>query len=132
MWWIIIAIIAFVAFKFILDSKAQSNAVAKQGGMRKKYSILVDYFLTGNENCRIIQENSRFIRVGAANPAASTYFDIAQTYGTVTIQWISKSIPLGNHKLEWQFNEFADQHEMIRQIGHDVETYMGNVLSKFQ
>lgn len=46
MWWIIIAIIAFVAFKFILDSKAQSNAVAKQGGMRKKYSILVDYFLT--------------------------------------------------------------------------------------
>ena len=39
MWWIIIAIIAFVAFKFILDSKAQSNAVAKQGGMRKKYSI---------------------------------------------------------------------------------------------
>ena len=56
MWWIIIAIIAFVAFKFILDSKAQSNAVAKQGGMRKKYSILVDYFLTGNENCRIIQE----------------------------------------------------------------------------
>ena len=132
MWWIIIAIIAFVAFKFILDSKAQSNAVGKQGGMRKKYSILVDYFLTGNENCRIIQENSTFIRVGAANPAASTYFDIAQTYGTVTIQWISKSIPLGNHKLEWQFNEFADQHEMIRQIGHDVETYMGNVLSKFQ
>ena len=74
MWWIIIAIIAFVAFKFILDSKAQSNAVAKQGGMRKKYSILLDYFLTGNENCRIIQENSTFIRVGAANPAASTYF----------------------------------------------------------
>ena len=30
-----IAIIAFVAFKFILDSKVQSNAVAKQGGMRK-------------------------------------------------------------------------------------------------
>ena len=132
MWWIIIAIIAFVAFKFILDSKAQSNAVAKQGGMRKKYSILVDYFLTGNENCRIIQENSTFIRAGAANPAASTYFDIAQTYGTVTIQWISKSIPLGNHKLEWQFNEFADQYEMIRQIEHDVKIYMSNVLSKFQ
>lgn len=132
MWWIIIVIIAFVAFKFILDSKAQSNAVAKQGGMRKKYSILVDYFLTGDKKCRIVKENSTFIRVGAANPAASTYFDIVQTYGTVTIQWISKSIPLGNHKLEWQFNEFADQHEMIRKIEHDVETYMGNVISKFQ
>lgn len=132
MWWIIIAIIAFVAFKFISDSKAQSNAIAKQGGMRKKYSILVDNFLGGNENCRIVQESSTFIRVGVANPAASTYFDIVQTYGTVTIQWISKSIPLGSHKLEWQFNEFADQHEMIHQIEHDIETYMGNVLSKFQ
>lgn len=109
MWWFIIAIVAFIAFKFILDSNAQSNAVAKQGGMRKKYSVLVDHFLAGNEHCRIVQENSTFIRVGAANPAASTYFDIAQTYGTVTIQWISKSIPLGNHKLEWQFNEFEDQ-----------------------
>ncbi len=132
MWWFIIAIVAFIAFKFILDSNAQSNAVAKQGGMRKKYSLLVDHFLAGNEHCRIVQENSTFIRVGAANPAASTYFDIAQTYGTVTIQWISKSIPLGNHKLEWQFNEFEDQHQMIRKIEHDVEVYMGNVLSKFQ
>lgn len=132
MWWFIIAIVAFIAFKFILDSNAQSNAVAKQGGMRKKYSVLVDHFLAENEHCRIVQENSTFIRVGAANPAASTYFDIAQTYGTVTIQWISKSIPLGNHKLEWQFNEFEDQHQMIRKIEHDVEVYMGNVLSKFQ
>lgn len=132
MWWIIIAVIAIVAFKFIMDSKTQSNAVAKQGGMKKKYSILVEYFLTGNENCRIIQEKSTFIRIGATNPAASTYFDIAQTYGTVTIQWISRSIPLGNHKLEWRFNEFANQHEMIHQIEHDIETYMGNVLSKFQ
>lgn len=132
MWWFIIAIVAFIAFKFILDSNAQSNAVAKQGGMRKKYSVLVDHFLAGNEHCRIVQENSTFIRVGAANPAASTYFDIAQTYGTVTIQWISKSIPLGNHKLEWQFNKFEDQHQMIRKIEHDVEVYMGNVLSKFQ
>lgn len=132
MWWFIIAIVAFIAFKFILDSNAQSNAVAKQGGMRKKYSVLVDHFFAGNEHCRIVQENSTFIRVGAANPAASTYFDIAQTYGTVTIQWISKSIPLGNHKLEWQFNEFEDQHQMIRKIEHDVEVYMGNVLSKFQ
>ena len=132
MWWFIIAIVAFIAFKFILDSNAQSNAVAKQGGMRKKYSVLVDHFLAGNEHCRIVQENSTFIRVGAANPAASTDFDIAQTYGTVTIQGISKSIPLGNHKLEWQFNEFEDKHQMIRKIEHDVEVYMGNVLSKFQ
>ncbi|MGM9693621.1 MAG: hypothetical protein ACI3YC_01250 [Alloprevotella sp.] len=132
MWWIIIAVIAVVAFKFIMESKAQSDAVAKQGGMKKKYSILVEYFLSGHESSRIIQENSTFIRVGATNPAASTFFDISQTFGTVTIQWISRSIPLGNHKLEWQFNEFADQHEMIRQIEHDVDTYMGNVLSKFQ
>lgn len=132
MWWFIIAIVAFIAFNFISDSNAQSNAVAQQGGMRKKYSVLVNHFLAESKHCRIVQENSTFIRVGTANPAASTYFDITQTYGTVTIQWIAKSIHLGNHKLEWQFNEFEDQHQMIRKMEHDVEVYLENVLSKIQ
>lgn len=132
MWWIIIAIIIFIAFKFFSDLNKQSNAVAKQGGMRKKYSTLVDYFLAGNQNSRIVQEESTFIRVGAVNPAASTYFDIAQTFGNVTIQWISKSVPLGNHKIEWTFNEFEDQNKIIQKIEHDVEVYMSKVLTKFQ
>ncbi len=134
MWFIkfIIIVIAIVAYKFISASIKQSNAVAKQGGMRKKYAVLVDFILSGDEHCKVVQENSTFIRVGAANPAASTYFDIHQTFGSVTIQWISKSIPLGDHKLEWQFNEFEDQYKIAQKIEHDIEVYLKNLISNFQ
>ena len=62
---------------------------------------------------------------------SSTYFDIVQTFGTVSIKWRSTSIVMGNHKLEWQFDEFMDQEKMIDKINHDIEVYMTNVLQKY-
>ena len=133
MWWIIIiGIVVFIAVKFFSDNNKQANEVAKQGGMRKKYSTLVSYFLAGHQNSRIIQEESTFMRIGSVSPGGSTFFDIAQTFGNVTIQWIAKSAFMGNHKLEWTFNEFMDQEEMIQRIEHDVEVYMSNVLNKYK
>ena len=38
---------------------------------------------------------------------------------------------MGNHKLEWQFDEFMDQEKMIDKINHDIEVYMTNVLQKY-
>ncbi len=100
--------------------------------MRKKYSTLVSCFLSWHENCRIIQEESTFMRIGSVSPGGSTFFDIAQTFGNVTIQWIAKSVIMGNHKLEWTFNEFMDQEQMIQRIERDVEAYMSNVINKYK
>lgn len=132
MWWIIIiSIILFTVIKFAIDNNKQADAVAKQGGMRKKYRTLVDDFLCGHKQSHIVQENSTSITIGCGSAGGSTYFEIIQTFGTVTIIWRSSSVLMGNHKLEWEFNEFMDQEKMIEKIHHDIETYMINVIQKF-
>lgn len=132
MWWIvIIGIIIFSIIKFASDNNKQANAVAKQGGMRKKYHTLVEYALAGHEHSHIVREDGTSITIGCGSPGGSTYIDIVQTFGTVTIRWRSTSVLVGNHKLEWQFDEFMDQDKMVNKIEHDIEVYMTNVFQKF-
>lgn len=131
MWWIIGGIVLFIVIKFIHANNKQANAVAKQGGMRNKYRILVDYFVASHERSHIIREGGTSITVGCSSAGGSTCFDIVQTFGTVTITWRSTSIVMGNHKLEWQFDEFLDQEKMIEKINHDVDMYVTNVIQKF-
>ena len=88
MWWIIIiAIVIVVLIKFIRDSNKQANAVAKQGGMKIKYRTLINYILSSDPKCRIIQETATFISVGVSGISGSTVFFIQQTFGSVTIQY---------------------------------------------
>lgn len=133
MWWIIIvAIILFSIVKFAMAYNDQADSVAKQGGMKKKYSVLVNNILNADSHCRIIQEGSSFIRLGAVSPGGSTIFDLTQTFGSVTVQWIGKSVLIGDHKMEWQFDEFMDQDAMFEKVVHDVDIYMNNVINKYQ
>ena len=132
LWFIIIAIIAYIIIKFAIDNNKQANAVAKQGGMRKKYCTLIEYAKGGVPNSKIVHEDGTSIRVGCSSAGGSTHFDIVQTFGNVTIQWISTSVLIGNNKLEWEFNEFMDQEEMIAIMEHDISVYMSNVMSKFK
>lgn len=132
MWWIIIiGIILYVIIKFASDSNKQADAVAKQGGMRKKYKQLVDFALAGHDQSHVVREDGTSITVGCRSAGGSTYFDIVQGFGNVIIRWRSTSIVMGNHKLEWTFNEYYDQNKIIDKINHDVEAYMSNVINKF-
>lgn len=133
MWWIIIlGIIVFSIFKFMNDNNEQANAVAKQGGMRKKYSLLVDYLLSASDRCRIMKEGGTYITLGAISPGGKTIFDLTQTFGSITITWTSQSVLMGNHKLTWEFGEFEDQSQMIARIQRDINSYMNNVINKYK
>lgn len=131
MWWIVVGIIVFIIIKFVNDSNKQANAVAKQGGMRTKYSTLVKFLLNQDPHARIIQETSTFISVGASGMSGSTVFFIQQTYGSVTIQYKVESKLFGKHQLEWRFDEFLDQQKMIERITNDVSAYNNNMMQKF-
>lgn len=133
MWWIIIiAIVVIIAIKFANDCNEQADAVAKQGGMRIKYRTLINYILSSDPKCKIIQETATFISVGVSGISGSTVFFIQQTFGSVTIQYKVKSHVFGNHQLEWKFDEFADQEKMIEKITHDVDVYNNNMIQKFR
>ena len=133
MWWIIIiAIVVIIAIKFANDCNEQADAVAKQGGMRIKYRTLINYILSSDPKCKIIQETATFISVGVSGISGSTVFFIQQTFGSVTIQYKVKSHVFGNHQLEWKFDEFADQEKMIEKITHDLDFYNNNMIQKFR
>lgn len=132
MWWLIIVVIfGWSIIKFLKANNEQASSVAKQGGMRKKYRTLVNHFLSGRSDCRVVRETGTSIVVGSSSAGGSTYFDIVQTFGTVTVVWRSSSVMLGKHKIEWEFNEFMDQNDMIKKIDNDTEVYMMNVIQKF-
>lgn len=132
MWWILIlAIIAWSLFRFFSDSSKQKEKMEKIGGVKEKYSTLVNYFLSGDSKCRIIQETSVFIRMGVSGLDGHTLFDIYQTFGTVTIHYRVDSRAFGKHKLEWQFDENMNQITMLEKINADIEELNLKIMSKF-
>lgn len=132
MWWTLILVaVGWMLFSFLRDRNKQAISIAKQGGMQNKYKVLTDYMLSCDD-FHIIQESSSSIRIGSVSVGGSNIFDITQTFGTVTIQYYSKSILMGSHNLKWQFDEFMDQMKMMDKIEHDIKIYMQNVFSKYE
>ena len=130
---IILAILAWIAFRFFSDLNAEGKKVKEAGGMRKKYAILVDYVLSGHSDCRIISESSTDIIVGATGMSGSTTFQIIQSFNeTVIIKYEVKSIVWGNHSLDWTFNESIGQQAMIETMKRDIETQMKEIIQKYQ
>lgn len=130
-WIVLLVIVGWMAFKFFGDWNEQGNHVVSEGGMRNKYSTLVNHFLSIRPDCKIFQETRTFIRVGSSTAGGATLFDINQTFGKVTIQWISKSALFGNDKLEWTFDEYEDQDKIFAKMNEDIENYVTKKLKSY-
>lgn len=132
MWGFIITIFILIVIKFIYDTSKQSSKIKSEGGVRKKYALLVDHFLSGHERCRIIQNDNTFVSVGVTGPAGSQIYYIYPSYGNVTIRMEIKNNPLlGNMKMEWRFPENMDQEHMIEKINHDIEQHFMSLTNKY-
>lgn len=133
MWTYIIIIIGLIIIKFLYDTAKQSSRVKSEGGIRKKYNVLIEHFLSGHERCRILQESNTFVSVGVSGPAGSQIYSIYPSYGNVTILMEMKNNPLfGNMKLEWTFPENMNQEHMILNINKDIEAKFSNFYNQFK
>ncbi|MBJ10685.1 MAG: hypothetical protein CMP66_04410 [Flavobacteriales bacterium] len=115
-------------FRFFRDLEKQKRKIAIEGGMRIKYSTLVNYMLSGHQNCKVHQESADSILVGAVSYGGQTSFELIQTFGSITITWRSESPLFGKHKLEWQFPEYTNQEKIINQINSELEDYFADNL----
>lgn len=68
---LVIIIIVFVIGKFAFDNHHQGVKVNKEGGMVNKYSLLVDYILSGDSRARIIRQT---VDLGVASAGGVTAF----------------------------------------------------------
>ena len=129
----IIVIVVFVLIKFIYDTSKQSSSIRRQGGIRTKYSTLINHILESDKRSRILQEDDTFVSAGIVGPAGSQVYNIYPTYGNVTIEMEIKNNPLlGNIKMEWTFPDNMDQNDMIRNINKDLEEKFSNLYNQFK
>lgn len=134
--WVLIAIGIYAAYlivRFAIDSAKQSRNMKSRGGVREKYSILINHILAQDPRIKIFQETSTFVSVGISGIAGSQVYYIQQTFSTVTIQMKIKDNPLlGSFSIEWNFPENMNQQEMINKINSDVETKTKSIIEKYQ
>lgn len=127
MWIFIVAIIATV---IICKTKSKSSEivdhVASHGGMREKYSIIVDRLLSSHPNMAIITETRTFMDIGMNNPDGSSHFYFQQvSKNGIMIQYELKGDPsTSDFKINWTFDDSFDQEIMLLQISADIQRKM--------
>lgn len=128
-WIIVIGVIAFIVIKFFLDWNKQSSKLATEGGVKTKYSKLIE-LLQSNSSPKIFQSDLDTYLFGWVTPNADNRFRIMQTFGFVTIKWQFKGRIAMENKIaelskEWKFPENANQQEM----GEKVLTEMTEIFN---
>jgi|LSQX01.1.fsa_nt_gb hypothetical protein len=130
-WWIfVLLIIAILIIKFLFDHKNQQIDVAKQGGMKHKYSKLIDNFLE-EDGFELAGVDNSSVTIVKSNIMGPEVILLLQTFGNITVQWKMESKEFGKHKLEWTFNEFGDQDKMYNKVTEEISVYLENVISNF-
>lgn len=124
--WIIIIIaiiIVWILIRFFMDLKKQGDTLKAQGGVRKKYGILIDTLLGSDPGCKILKETNMSITLGRSDKACAECYDITQGIGTVIVQYYINHIISGKHKLEMSFPDNMNPSSMIEEIDRRVRDF---------
>lgn len=126
--WIVILIIigAIFIFKFGKHTGETVGRVSSDGGMRLKYSKLLNHILQGHKDCKVLLETRTYIRAGVSNYGGTTMFHIQQCpNNTVMIDYDVFNNPVvSDFSLRFTFPDTMNQDEMMEQIGLGVQRKM--------
>lgn len=127
MLWVILIIIG-IAIVYNIGKKTGEtvSGVSSDGGMRLKYSKLLNHILQGHKDCKVLAETTTYIRAGVSNYGGSTIFHIQQCpNNTVMIDYdVSKNPAIPDFSLRFTFPDTMDQDEMMQQIGLGIQRKM--------
>ncbi len=121
-------ILAFIIFLFVKDKKEEVVRIAKQGGVKHKYGILINYFLSSHPKMEVQKLSTDSITMAVIEPGVRTEFSIRHGFESVSVFWLHDSAGYGIHKLNWTFPEFKPQKEMINEIEGDIAAYEHKIL----
>lgn len=127
----IVIVVVYVLIKFFNANDEQSAKVQSVGGMKVKYATLINKIMAADPKFKIVDSGKTHITIGMSGPAASTVFDLVQTFGTITIRCIMKNAIFGDKTIEWEFNENKDQNAMFAKINADLMEHQISVLKQY-
>ncbi len=127
---IFIAIAILLIFIYVYKHSLIKEEVAKSGGMLNKYEVLINEFMTDDENTQVFKVYDTGIFLGVSNVDGHTTIIIKQERKSVKIDWIVNSATFGLHKLEWRFPDDQIQRNMMKTIRHDILNYNVKVFTR--
>lgn len=129
----IIIVAILIIGKFLYDSHKQSSKIKSEGGVRKKYNVLIEYILSLDSRNKIFQETNTFVSVGISGAAGSQIFYIQETFSVVNIQMKVRNNPLfGNLNMEWKFPESMNQEQMLIKMNNDINKKMQSLIDRYK
>ncbi len=127
MWIFLLVVIGvFLIYKLGKNTGEVVRGVQVDGGMRLKYSKLLNHILEGHKDCKIIVETRTYIRVGVSNYDGTTMFHIQQCPNNIVMidYDVSDNPVWGRFSLRFTFPDDMDQDTMMEQIGIGIQRKM--------
>ena len=127
MWIFLLVVIGvFLIYKLGKNTGEVVRGVQVDGGMRLKYSKLLNHILEGHKDCKIIVETRTYIRVGVSNYGGTTMFHIQQCPNNIVMidYDVSDNPVWGRFSLRFNFPDDMDQDTMMEQIGIGIQRKM--------
>ncbi len=119
-WILVIGTILFIIIRFIIAYSKQSESISNEGGMRKKYSEIIRYFLALAPKMRIVKETKTYILIESDTTVSKMSASIHHVFDEVVIDWHNSTFNMLPKKLKWNFNVNDSQQQMLDQITHDI------------
>lgn len=115
---VLVVVLCFLVYNFGKNTGEVIKSVQVEGGMRLKYSKLLNHILEGHKDCKIIMETRTYIRAGISNYGGTTIFHIQQCPNhIVMIDYdVSNNPVFGRFSLRFTFPDDMDQDLMMEQI----------------
>ena len=131
MWTIVIMAVVAYIIKFLYDRGQQVEKINQEGGMLKKYELIINRILEIDPKIKFFKVSSDSLSLGVAEEGGGLFmFVLTQTFGKLTINWVMKSPFFGDHNLTWSFPEYDNQKNMIERVFNDLHKYQENTVHK--
>lgn len=129
MWTIVILAVVAYIIKFLYDRGQEIEKVNQQGGMLKKYEIIINRILACDPSMKFFKVTSASVELGVLGLGGTLVFTLTQAFGKLNIDWIMKSPIFGKHNMSWNFPELQSQDLMFERIFHDLSKYQTHTMS---
>lgn len=122
--WIFIAAIVIGYFIFRMHSRSNEvlDSVSSAGGMKVKYSVILNKLLASHPDMKILRESRTFIDIGVDGPEGSRHFYFQQiSKDKIMIQYELKGYYRApDFSRNWTFDDSLDQEIMFSLV--DIDT----------
>jgi len=123
---VIVLIVGLIVVAFVMAISRKNAKIRMQGGMRKKYSTLIDLIQEAYPEGKVHKELGDSILIIAQASTALIMFDIQATFqDKLIITWKARLPSGATIKNKWRYHWEDDQREIFEQMTLDVARMFG-------